>query len=98
MDSQYLIAWSNRGLERILNLTYHSQKHMLDVLMENPESKYISNPIRDIIVNGVISGKSFEIWQIYSSLSEKEIIDAFETEGESTKQEIRITGELIFAK
>lgn len=98
MDDLYYIMWSTRGLEYVLNYTRHDKELVINLLKEEVDVNMTSNPIRDMIVNGMISGRSFEIWQANSGLTEQEIIAAFETEGESIKQEIRSIGELIFAK
>lgn len=94
----YYIMWSTRGLEYALNYTRHDKELLIKIFKEEVEAKMISNPLRDMIVDGMIGGRPFEIWQVNSELSEREIVEAFEDEGESIKQEIRSTGELIFAK
>lgn len=97
MSSQYIIAWSSRGLETILNLTDYSKQHMLNVLMEKPESKLTSNPVRDMIVYAVANNiKNYEIWQVESELLDVEIKSDFTSSPEIIKNEIAEVGELIF--
>jgi hypothetical protein len=50
-----------------------------------------------MIVDGTISGKPFEIWQVNSELPEEEIVSLFVHEGETIKHEIRTTGELVYS-
>lgn len=97
MSSQYIVAWSGRGLEGVLNLTAHSRQHMIDILMENALAKYTSNPIRDMIVDATIRGlHDYEIWQVESELSDAEIQTAFENSPTEFKDEIIEVGELLF--
>lgn len=93
----YYIMWSTRGLEYVLNYTLHDKELIVNLLMEKVDASTTSNPIRAMIVEGMIRGRPFEIWQVNSVLTEEEIIMAFDSEGETIKQEIRSTGELLFS-
>jgi hypothetical protein len=92
----YYIMWSSHGL-RILNYTKHDKELVVAILKDEYDSRLVSNPIRDMIVDGTIGGKPFEIWQVNSELSEEEIVAAFLHESESIKHEIRTTGELVYS-
>ena len=92
----YYIMWSSHGL-RILNYTKHDKELMVAILKDEADSRLVSNPIRDMIVDGTISGKPFEIWQVNSELSEEEIVSLFVHESETIKHEIRTTGELVYS-
>jgi hypothetical protein len=92
----YYIMWSSHGL-RILNYTRHDKELVLAILKDEVDSSLVSNPIRDMIVDGTIGGRPFEIWQVNSELSEQEIVEAFILEGDLIKHEIRSTGELVYS-
>jgi hypothetical protein len=70
---------------------------MVAILKDEADSRLVSNPIRDMIVDGTISGKPFEIWQVNSELPEEEIVSLFVHESETIKHEIRTTGELVYS-
>jgi hypothetical protein len=92
----YCVLVSGKNI-KLLKITRHDKKLMVDILKGEVNHDLTSNPIRDMIVEGMISGSPFEIWQVNSELSEQEIMEAFILEGDLIKHEIRSTGELLFA-
>ena len=96
-DNKYVIAWSDKGLDAVINLSIAEKERFIMILMDDPAANFISNPIRDLIVHYTISKKiGHEIWEVISELTEEEIVEEFTKSPCEIKNEIRANGELIF--
>ena len=58
VDDLYYIMWSSRGLEHAFNHTAHEKNLMVNILKDEVDTKLISNPLRDMIVNGMVYWKN----------------------------------------
>lgn len=93
----YVLRWSSKRLEEIINMTLHDKQYVLGLLMEDDMTEFSSNPIRGMIVDSVINKqRHYEIWQVVSTMTEDDIIRAFYDTPEEIKNEIRSVGELIY--
>jgi hypothetical protein len=93
----FVLRWSSRRLEEIINMTLHDQLYVVSLLKEDDMTDFSSNPIRGMIVNSVINKqRHYEIWKVTSTMSEEDIVSAFYLEPEEIKNEIRSVGELIY--
>ncbi len=94
----YLIMWHSRGYY-LLNLTIHDQQHTIDILMEKAEAKWVSNPVRDMIITIMTDDyRGAEIWTFSSNLGEDEFESEWLKDNGSVKDEIRSCGEFIYGK
>ena len=93
----YVLRWSSKRLEEVINMTLHDKQYVLGLLMEDDMTEFSSNPIRGMIVDSVINKqRHYEIWQVVSTMTEDDIIRAFYDTPEEIKNEIRSAGELIY--
>jgi hypothetical protein len=104
MDSQeivdtYVIMWSPRGLESIINMTHHQRQYLVMLLKDDPNANLIGNPMRSMIVEAVLKKHKgpYHIWQVDSSFTQEEIVREFEKCPTSTIKEIVTTGIEIYS-
>lgn len=99
MGDTYVIAWSDRELLCVINLSVSDRNNVIDILLDNPSKDWVSNPIRSLIVTAVSKKISeFELWEFSSDLSEEEITLQFYNSSTRFKENIRGNGVLIFSQ
>lgn len=89
--------WSDKGLQRVVNFDAHEKSYVIKVLMEDPTVNHTSNPVRDMVVHAVTNvARSYEIWEVVSTMTEEELLSEFENSTATVQDEIRSVGSLIY--